>query len=247
MKSKIILSAVLMLALSCAAGLSAQHKITMGDLSQAQQDSIIFAFPQATEGTLYYKDGSVAKSKFNYNFYEPQLLFWNDKPEFPEDTLRRLNDLSNIVVAEIGDRTFVPALSGLGEMILSNRISLISCKKVNISEKKTGAYGTGGSTSSIRNVSSFNSNGTTSSGTYTGQTTSSVVKYEFSSNSEISVAYTLFLLKDGKTYPLTKKNLLKLFPKASGFISQYLEEQKPDLDNPQDMLNLVNLANANEK
>ena len=74
-----------------------------------------------------------------------------------------------------------------------------------------------------------------------------MVRDEFSSNSALSVAYTLFLMKDGKTYPLTKKNLLKLFPKAAGFISQYLEEQKPDLDSPQDMLNLVNLANANEK
>ena len=247
MKSKLILSLTFLFAVSCAANLCAQKKITMGDLSKAQQDSIIFAFPRATEGTLYYKDGSIAKSRFNYNYYEPQLLFWNDKPEFAEDTLRRLNDLSNIVVAEIGDRTFVPALSGLGELILNNRISLISCKKVNISEKKTGAYGTGGSTASIRNVSSFNSNGTTGSETYTGQTTASVVKYEFSSNSELSVAYTLFLMKDGKTYPLTKKILLKLFPKAAGFISQYLEEQKPDLDSPQDMLNLVNLANANEK
>lgn len=246
MKTK--LSFLLLLAFLCSFSAQGQKKITMGDLSKEQQDSIIFAFPKATEGTIYYKDGSIAKSRFNYNYYEPQLLFWKDKPEFPEDTLRRLNDMNNIVVVEIGDRTFVPALSGLGELILNNRISLISCKKVNISEKKTGAYGTGGSTSSIRNVSSFsNTNGTTSGGTYTGQTTAGVVRYDFSDNSELSVAYTLFLMKDGKTYPLTKKNLLKLFPKAAGFISQYLEEQKPDLDSPQDMLNLVNLANANEK
>ncbi|MDE6630111.1 MAG: hypothetical protein K2K11_01650, partial [Bacteroidales bacterium] len=124
MKTK--LSLVLLLALLGTFSAQGQKKITMGDLSKAQQDSIIFAFPKATEGTLYYKDGSIAKSRFNYNYYEPQLLFWNDKPEFPEDTLRRLNDLSNIVVAEIGDRTFVPALSGLGELILNNRISLIS-------------------------------------------------------------------------------------------------------------------------
>lgn len=244
MKTKVlsILTALASVCLFAHAG----NTITMGELTKAQQDSIIFAFPKCTEGTVYMKDGSVARAKLNYNFYEPQVLFWNDKPEFPGDSLRRLDNLTEVILIEIGDRTFVPALSGLGEVILNNRISLIQTKKVNISEKKTGAYGTGGSTSSIRNVSSINNNGTTG-GNYSGQTSFASVKYEFSSNSELSVDYTLFLMKDGKVYPLTKKNLSKLFPKASSFIKQYLEEQKPDLDNPQDMLDLVNLANANEQ
>ena len=45
MKSKLILSLTFLFAVSCAANLCAQKKITMGDLSKAQQDSIIFAFP----------------------------------------------------------------------------------------------------------------------------------------------------------------------------------------------------------
>ena len=58
MKTK--LSFLLLLALLCSFSAQGQKKITIGDLSKAQQDSIIFAFPQATEGTLYDKDGSIA-------------------------------------------------------------------------------------------------------------------------------------------------------------------------------------------
>lgn len=248
-KTNIMKTKAFFLAAALCAGCIHAHAngpITMGDLTKAQQDSIIFAFPQCTQGTIYLKDGSIISTKFNYNYYEPQVLFWNDKPEFPGDTLRRLDNLAEVILLEIGDRSFVPVLSGIGEVILNNKVSLVQTKKVNISEKKTGAYGTGGSTASIRNVSSINNNAT-SGGNYTGQTTFATVKYEFSSNSELTVDYTLFLMKDGKTYPLTKKNLSKLFPKAAGFVKQYLEDHKPDLDNPEEMLDLVNLANANEQ
>ena len=53
------------------------------------------------------------------------------------------------------------------------------------------------------------------------------------------------LLKDGKVSPITKKSLLKHFPAAANYINRYLEEQKPDLDNVEQMRNFVNLIYAN--
>ena len=52
-------------------------------------------------------------------------------------------------------------------------------------------------------------------------------------------------MKDTKLLPLTKKNLLKLFPGATDFITRYLEEQKPLLDDPEAMRIMVNLIYAN--
>lgn len=242
MKTKI--SILLLLAVLVSFCAQAQKKITMGDLSKAQQDSIMFAFPYCTKGTVYFKDGSIYNGKLNYNYYEPQVLFINDKPTAPEDTLRRLDDLSNVIMIEIGDRQFVPVLSGLGEIVLNNKIKLVLSRKVNIEEKKTGAYGTGGSTSSIRSVSGFSNNGT-SSGSYSGQTTFTNVNYDFAANSELSVDDRLFLLKDGKVSPLTKKTLLKHFPAAADYINRYIAEQNPDLDNVEQMRNFVNLIYAN--
>ncbi|MDE6494038.1 MAG: hypothetical protein K2L50_05645 [Bacteroidales bacterium] len=242
MKTKILFGIVLAFLLSL--HVNAANGLVMGDLTKRQQDSIIFAFPYCMPGTVYFKDGSVSNAKLNYNYYDPQVLFRNDKPESPEDTLRRLDNLSNVQLILIGERMFVPVLSGLGEVILNNRIRLILSRKVNIEEKKTGAYGTGGSTSSIRSVSGINSNGTNSSG-YTGQTSFASVEYDFASTSELSIDNRLFLMKDTKLVPLTKKNLLKMFPGAADFINRYLEEQKPALDDPEAMKNMVNLIYAN--
>ncbi len=242
MKTKILTLLASILLISFAA--RGQKKVTMGDLTKQQQDSIIFAFPACTKGTVYFKNGSVYNGKLNYNYYNPQVLFRNDKPVSPEDTLRRLDNLADVVMIEIGDKRFVPVLSGIGEIILDNKTSLVLSRKVNIEEKKTGAYGTGGSTSSIRSVSGFSNNGT-SDGSYSGQTSFTNVEYDFAANSEISVDNRLFLLKDGKVSPLTKKSLLKHFPGAADYINRYLEEQKPDLDDVDQMRNFVNLIYAN--
>ncbi len=242
MKTKILSGFMLTFALCFNA--QATNGLVIGDLTKRQQDSIIFAFPYCTAGTVYFKDGSITNAKLNYNYYDPQVLFRNDKPDFPEDTLRRLDNLNNVQLITIGERMFVPVLSGLGEVILNNRIRLILNRKVNIEEKKTGAYGTGGSTSSIRSVSGINSNGTANGG-YTGQTSFTNIEYDFASTSEISVDNRLFLMKDTKLVPLTKKNLLKLFPDATDFINRYLEEQKPALDDPEAMKIMVNLIYAN--
>lgn len=243
MKTRISIMLAALLALCLA--VQGQKKITMGDLSKHQQDSIMFAFPHCTKGTVYFKDGSVYNGKLNYNYYEPQVLFRNDKPTAPDDTLRRLDNLSDVLLIQIGDKQFVPVLSGMGEIVLNQKISLVLSRKVNVEEKKTGAYGTGGSTSSIRAVSGFSSNNGTASGSYSGQTTFTNVNYDFANNAEISVDNRLFLLKDGKVSPVTKKNLLKHFPAAADYINRYMEEQKPDLDDVEQMKNFVNLIYAN--
>lgn len=246
MNAKILSIPAFLLALASLMPASAQ--ITMGELSKQQRDSIIFAFPACTSGTMYMQDGSIAKEKFNYNYYEPQLLFINREPTAPEDTLRRFDNLAAVSVVEIGDRTFVPVLGGLGEIIFNdkaNNVSLVISKKVNIEEKKTGAYGTGGSTSSIRSVSSFTGASGVSSSGYTGQSNFTSVNYDFDSNAELSVDIRLFLLKGTKIIPVSKKNLAKMYPKAEDFIKKYFDEQKPDIENPQDVINLMNLARTN--
>ncbi|MDE5574469.1 MAG: hypothetical protein K2I87_02000, partial [Bacteroidales bacterium] len=69
MKTRISILLILTVLMSFAA--QGQKKITMGELSKRQQDSILFAFPQCTKGTIYFKNGSVYNGKLNYNHYEP--------------------------------------------------------------------------------------------------------------------------------------------------------------------------------
>ncbi|MDR1973511.1 MAG: hypothetical protein LBQ31_02435 [Bacteroidales bacterium] len=211
-------------------------------------DSVIFAFPDLTRGTVVLKDGSKTKTLVNYNYYNQNFLYKDQTT----GQILKLDNLKDVAYVEVGRRYFIPVLTGLGELIVYDDICLVYSKKVNVEAKKEGAYGTASSTSSISNVS--NIEGTNNSGSSQGTLGTSVssgiaspvagVNYSASINDKlfggqvkISLDERLFLspnpLIEGKTkiIPLTKKNLLKIFPTKTALINSYFEEHNPDLEN----------------
>lgn len=254
---------ILFSALACCgllASLHGQASITLRDgslkkLTQEEQDSIVFVHPTFTDGTVLFRNGQRSQAEMNYNCYSQQLLF-KQKNAKGETEILSVSNMPDIMMVSIADMTFLPVGNTLAEILIDDRVSLLSSRKVSSTEKKTGAYGTGGNTASISNLTSFDagsavSQGATADGGTTGYATSGagagLDRSSFGPNSTLTVSTRLFLMKDMKVIPLTKKNLLKSFPKSTAFIEQYFANNKVDLSNPEQMTTLIGLCLNEEK
>lgn len=254
---------ILFSALACCgllAGLHGQASITLRDgslkkLTQEEQDSIVFVHPTFTNGTVLFRNGQRSQAEMNYNCYSQQLLF-KQKNAKGETEILSVSNMPDIMMVSIADMTFMPVGNTLAEILIDDRVSLLSSRKVSSTEKKTGAYGTGGNTASISNLTSFDagtavSQGATADGGTTGYATSGagagLDRSSFGPNSTLTVSTRLFLMKDMKVIPLTKKNLLKSFPKSTAFIEQYFANNKVDLSNADQMTSLIGLCLNEEK
>lgn len=242
------------------AALHSQASITLRDgslkkLTQEEQDSIVFVHPTFIQGTVLFRDGKRSQAEMNYNCFSQQLLF-KQKNSKGETDILRVTNMPDILMVSIGDLTFVPVGNTLAEILIDDRVSLLSSRKVINTEKKTGAYGTGGNTAAISNLTSFDAGSAVSQGaTADGGTTSYATsgagagldRSSFGPNSTLSVSTRLFLMKDLKVIPASKKNLLKVFPKSKAFIEKYFEDNKVDLNNADQMTTLVGLCLNEEK
>ncbi|MDR0762931.1 MAG: hypothetical protein LBF01_00340 [Bacteroidales bacterium] len=225
-------------------------------------DSIIFAFPDYTRGTVTLKDGSQVKTVLNYNYHNQNVLY-KDAATGQE---LKLDNLKDIALIEVGKKYFIPVLTGLGELVVYDNICLVYSKKISIEAKKEGAYGTAASTSSISNVSGLEGTGAaggsrygkgaTSVGGGTSNSSVSGANYSaaindksFGSQTKIKTDERFFLcpLGETKVIPLTKKNLLKSFPSATAFINSYFDKNNPDLENLEQAKILVTLCNEHAK
>lgn len=237
-----------------------QASITLRDgslkkLTQIEQDSIVFSNPSFTEGHVLFRNGSRSQAEMNYNCNSQQLLF-KQKNSKGEIDILKVDNMPDILMVSIGEKTFIPVGNALAEVLVDDAISLLSSRKVNSIEKKTGAYGTGGNTSSIVNLTSYDaganiSQGPTADGgntTYAGSGYGAGLdRSTFGPNSTLTVDTRLFLMKDMKVLPLTKKSLLKTFPKSTDFIENYFSTTKPDITSVDDMVILIGLCINNEK
>lgn len=203
------------------------------NLSQAQQDSLILAFPQFMPGTVIFKNMSQAKADVNYNYHNQQFLFKEN------GEIKKMDNLKDVVMITVGKQVFIPLSKGLGQILIDDEVCLVESRKINVQEVKTGAYGSGGSTASISNLQSVD--GTSSNtGVFTSHQT-------FSTNAIFVIDTRFFLMKDMELYVATKKNFLKCFPKCTAFIEQYIAENKPDYTDEAQMRTFVALCNVKEK
>lgn len=242
-------------------GASGQASITLRDgslkkLTQYEQDSIVFVHPTFTKGMVLFRSGQrQSVNEMNYNCFSQQLLY-KEKNAKGEIDILSVKNMGDIMMVQIGDLTFIPVGSTLAEVLIDDKVSLLASRKVINTEKKTGAYGTGGNTAAISNLTSYDagasvSQGSTADGGTTGYATSGagagLDRSSFGPNSTLSVSKKLHLMKYGETMPLTKKNLLKAFPKCANFINQYFTDNKPDVSSPEQMTTLVGLCLNEEK
>ena len=186
----------------------------------------IYRYPQFTAGRVYFMNGDVSAAKLNYNLISQVMLFTTNIG----DTLAIDNE-STIKYITIANDTFYYD-EGYVELVENySHVKLAVRQKIKFSDKKkTGAFGM--PTSTVK---------TESDDTFLGDR-----RYNFTIAEDlIFKKETEFYLNDDSNHFLTisKKNLLKLYPKRKDNIENFLKENNINLREEKDIKRLVQYLN----
>ena len=186
----------------------------------------IYRYPQFTSGRVYFMNGDVSAAKLNYNLISQAMLFTNNTG----DTLAIDNE-STIKYITIEKDTFYYDEGYLELLGNYSNVKLAVRQKIKFSDKKkTGAFGM--PTSTLK---------TESDDTFLGDR-----RYNF------TIAEDLIFKKETEYYlngadnhflAISKKNLLKLYPKKKDNIENFLKENNINLQQEKDIKLLVQYLN----
>jgi hypothetical protein len=190
----------------------------------------IFFYPQFTDGKVFFKNGSIAAAKMNYNNLTDQMLFINPKG----DTLA-LTDEKTIDFIALDKETFYYA-DGYVRLVTSN--SVVKLVEKNVWE-----------VADIRKMGSHNRPANTYAVSYMGKITDGLGRtYDLIQEED------LVLRKKPKYYfgdaynhftPASKKNLLSFFPKNENLLASYLKENKINFNQKTDLEKVAQFIGQN--
>jgi hypothetical protein len=182
--------------------------------------SDILLHPQFISGNVFFRNGSVATGKMNYNSLIDQMLFID-----PNGDTLALKDEKTIKFITLGKDTFYYA-DGFVRLVASNSV-------VKLAEKKIWEL------ADVRKIGSHNRPATTFAVTPLGKLTDGFGRtYDLVTDEE-------WLLRKqpryyfGDTYdrflPAGKNNLLSFFPKMQNALANYLKENKVNFHKKDDL------------
>ncbi len=191
--------------------------------NKALPADVQYHYPQFTQGTVFFRDGTASNATLDYNLLSGEMQFIAPKG----DTMAVSNEatIKYILIDSdtfFYDKTFLKLIDG-------NATAKLAQKEVLVigDVKKSGGYGLLSSSSSITTISSINSNGRVTKLTENKQIIlSKKVTYY------IGDAYNHFL-------PTSKKNIIKLFGKKQAAIEQYFKDNKVLFNNEEDLKALI--------
>jgi hypothetical protein len=183
----------------------------------------IFQYSQFTYGKVYFKDGTNAEAKMNYNRLLDEIHFIDAKG----DTLALANEKTIKYIA-IGEDSFYYEQSYL-RRISGNNIAKLAVNQVwKFSDKRKGsAYNITSSISSISSRSSY----------YDGRRFHAISIKEDVVLSMVEQYY--FGDKFNHFVKAGKKGLMMLFPREERRINGYLKDNKVDFDNKEDLEKII--------
>jgi len=188
----------------------------------------IYKYRGFAPGKVYFKDGTTAGSKMNFNLLLETMQFIDEKG----DTLALANENSIKYITVVPDSFFfndgyLQLVSTYGEIELATR------QKIKfLDEKNIGAYGISTSTHTIDNYNTLRAYNTYSLKVNKDLVYSKEKKYYFNQG-------------DGNFVLVNKKNLLKEFPHKKGFIETFLKQHEIDLNDEADLNNLFSYLAKN--
>jgi hypothetical protein len=193
------------------------------DIKNFLGDSIIFRYPQFTQGFVYFRDERVSNALLNLNLINGEMQFIAPS----KDTMTVTNE-ATIKFITINKDTFYYD-KGFVELVHSNtgaKLAKIDVIKI-VALKKTGAYGQGSSASAITTVSSFYNN--------TNELT------RLTENKEVTLRReTVYFVGDNfnKFLPAIKKNIYQMFINKTA-IETFIKDEKIELNKKDDLVKLV--------
>lgn len=206
---------ILWFSLTCIlSNVSAQEKIKEG-----------FLFDQFKNGNIYYQDGrQFINIPLNYNLITHQFVFIDKKDGNQE---KEFTEPGMIVAIEIDKRTFLPPSEGATEIIQAEPPFYVSYEGT-IRKTKATSYGGETMTASVDTYSQIRGVGTIGGTEGTKQSLAATNK-----------VYKIKVGKKNKRFS-SKKDFLKLFPEKKEALEKYIEEQKIDFENVDQVLGLYN-------
>ena len=192
----------------------------------AQQVFLSFFLDTFHNGEILYVNGGKRTAKLNYDKVTERALFMLLDAD---STILELANTSEVVELNFAGRTLEHVKNGLFyERIKTGQGFLyVRWKSTVISKGKAGGYGIRSATGAIDNV---------------GQTVSGGRLYDLKSDEEFTLnSHNTYYLKiDGKFKRFNSfKALTKLFKKREKEIKAYIEAEKPDFDNQEDIKKVV--------
>lgn len=175
-----------------------------------------YLFDDFVEATVYFKSGAQFVEKMNYNLAVEKFFFIDRK----DNEVKQLSNPEDINVIKFGNRVFYPE-DGKGiEILPTNPTVYVQYKGHIRQEGKRCAYGQISETSSIRS--------------YGGTYTSGGAHIDFNPEKlTVENRYNLYWMevKGKKKQFKNFKQFLKFYPKHKEELQKYIETNKVDFDN----------------
>ena len=197
----------------CLLALSAGAQSAQADFEATLPDSVKYVMPAFGPGNILYKDGGYSRGSFNICTVDNTLRYKDT-----DESEKVLADPSQVESVSISGVLFLHVQNMyLGVVGDYDDVLLCVEKRLVFDDRKVGAYGTTSATSSIRTVGASTESGST---------------FRFS-NVKYEVRETPYLYKKGRLQVPSKKALSKLFPAKKAEIEAYLEENRVEFSDYQ--------------
>ena len=183
----------------------------------------IYHYPDFTEGKVFFKDGTKSSGKLNFNTLVNEIQFID-----ANGNVVAVADEKNIGFVAIKEDLFYFD-KGYVRLLSSNSLAKLTVSNVwRVGEKRQGdVYNTTSAASSTNSLTSY---------------------FVFGKLQDLVISHDVELIKQeqyffsdntNRTLPATRKNLLTLFPKEKSRIETYLNENKTNFGNPEDLKNII--------
>lgn len=219
---------LLLFALLLNLGLIAQQKKVVmlqagNKVTEILSPADIYHFPQFTEGKVFFKDGTKSSGKLNFNTLVNEIQFID-----ANGNTVSVADEKNIEFVAIKDDLFYYD-KGYVRLVSGNSQAKLAVSNVwRVGEKRQGnVYNTTSAASSTNSLTSY---------FVYGKLQDLVVNQDVEL---IKQEQYFFSDKTNRTLPANRKNLLALFPKERSRIETYLNENKINFGNPEDLKNII--------
>ena len=229
MKKTIIAALMLM---TCAVTSYAQRQNFMypDKASMAFYDSVMYVNPKFYPGVVVSDNGKQSAGTMNICTIDQKIHFVDQN----NDTLIIKNN-QEVDRAYILGKAYLNTKYGYVEMIeMAGDVVLGQLRLTEVhTDAATGAYGLKTQTSSVKSLTSVDLSST--------ESVSPLMQLNINIDKPFSYCMKPYLLVKGNPYPVTKKALMKYFPKHKEFIEEYLKENDINLTSVAPVRELFNI------
>lgn len=199
---------------------------------QEQESKSEFLFDGFRDATIYYRDGRQFMANLNFNLIGNRFLF---KDVEDNNALKEFAEIDKVAMVKAGDRTFLMSRNGKAQEVLQMEPQVLVEYRGKVKDPgKRAGYGGRSETASIDRIGIYRADGNT---------------FQLEGDRYLvyglNKTYQIMHNKKAKTF-ITEKQFLKIFPAHKEALEKYIRENKIDFQNTEDVVTLVNYADALE-